>query len=113
MRPIFGLAGSEELIENVLQADPSELCDAYDAWQTEYAELRKLVTAVWDRSCVQACARTSPRWERAVVTARSASLSSKHSGINRQTAWSNERCSLLRFARDGFGTRSRLHGYWR
>jgi hypothetical protein len=46
--------GGVEKSTDVIAADPAELCGAYDAWMTEYIELRMLVIAVWDRCCVEA-----------------------------------------------------------
>ena len=45
--------GDVETTTDVIAADSPELCDAYDAWEAEYVELRKLVVAVWDCYCVQ------------------------------------------------------------
>ncbi len=54
MRPIFGLPGQEERTEHVWPADPSELCDAWDAWVEHRNQLRVLLAQVWDRCSIQA-----------------------------------------------------------
>jgi hypothetical protein len=46
--------GEPEYKDDVIHADPPELCDAYDAWLEQYVELRKLVEATWAARCVTA-----------------------------------------------------------
>jgi hypothetical protein len=49
MRPIYGLPGEATKEEQVLPADPGELCDAYDAWVAEFKTIVLLLAEVWKR----------------------------------------------------------------